>query len=173
MGVHGLWEVLSDVAQERSLAEFVAYELVNWKSNGRDVAIVGVDASELMYAAQSSIHSARVRGASRASEGKNADLRLVFKQLVWLASTFYGQILVFVFDGPDRPQVKRGKRVGKCEHWMVEDFQRLVRALGFYVHQAPGEAEAELAHLNETGLIDFVFTSDSDAFVFGAVNVIR
>jgi holliday junction resolvase YEN1 len=39
--------------------------------------------------------------------------------------------------------------------------------------QAPGEAEAELAHLNCIGAVDAVLTGDSDAFVFGAMTVIR
>jgi Holliday junction resolvase YEN1 len=39
--------------------------------------------------------------------------------------------------------------------------------------QAPGEAEAELAKLNEMGYIHGILTEDSDAFVFGARCVIR
>jgi holliday junction resolvase YEN1 len=39
-------------------------------------------------------------------------------------------------------------------------------------NQAPGEAEAELGHLNETGLVQAVLTDDSDAFLFGAHTVI-
>lgn len=39
--------------------------------------------------------------------------------------------------------------------------------------QAPGEAEAQLAHMNKVGLIDAVLTDDSDALVFGARTVIR
>jgi Holliday junction resolvase YEN1 len=38
--------------------------------------------------------------------------------------------------------------------------------------QAPGEAEAELAQLSATGAIDAIITDDSDAFVFGATQVI-
>jgi Holliday junction resolvase YEN1 len=41
------------------------------------------------------------------------------------------------------------------------------------MHQAPGEAEAELAKMNVVGLVDAVFTSDCDALVFGARCVIR
>jgi holliday junction resolvase YEN1 len=41
-----------------------------------------------------------------------------------------------------------------------------------YSFQAPGEAEAELANLNRSRLIDAVLTNDSDVFLFGAVNVI-
>lgn len=39
--------------------------------------------------------------------------------------------------------------------------------------QAFGEAEAELAHLNRTGIIDAVMTDDVDALVFGALRVIK
>lgn len=39
--------------------------------------------------------------------------------------------------------------------------------------QAPGEAEAELAFLNRTGVIDAVLSDDVDTFVFGGRMVIR
>ena len=38
--------------------------------------------------------------------------------------------------------------------------------------QAPGEAEAELATLNQRGIIDAVLTTDIDSVVFGATCVI-
>lgn len=41
------------------------------------------------------------------------------------------------------------------------------------ISQAPGEAEAELAALNQRGLIDIVITDDCDAFTFGAECVLR
>ncbi|KAF8228009.1 PIN domain-like protein [Tricholoma matsutake] len=42
-----------------------------------------------------------------------------------------------------------------------------------FVLQAHGEAEAELAWMSREGLIDAVFTDDSDVFVFGASNVLQ
>lgn len=39
--------------------------------------------------------------------------------------------------------------------------------------QAPGEAEAELAFLNQIGVIDAVLSDDVDTFVFGGTMVIR
>ena len=39
--------------------------------------------------------------------------------------------------------------------------------------EAPGEAEAELAALNQCGLIDIVLTTDGDAVVFGATCIAR
>ena len=41
-----------------------------------------------------------------------------------------------------------------------------------YKIKAPGEAEAELAYLNQIHAIDLVLTSDSDIFLFGATHVI-
>ena len=43
----------------------------------------------------------------------------------------------------------------------------------YHVNQAPGEAEAELALLNGTNLIDAVMTDDGDTFIFGATCVIK
>ena len=43
----------------------------------------------------------------------------------------------------------------------------------YHVNQAPGEAEAELALLNRTNLIDAVMTDDGDTFIFGATCVIK
>ncbi|KAF8236457.1 hypothetical protein L208DRAFT_1526369 [Tricholoma matsutake] len=44
---------------------------------------------------------------------------------------------------------------------------------GFYCHQAPAKAEAELSEFNQLGLIDAIITEDSDTFVFGAECIIR
>ena len=45
--------------------------------------------------------------------------------------------------------------------------------MNLYRIQAPGEAEAELAFLNKTGVIDAVLSDDVDTFVFGGTMVIR
>jgi 5'-3' exonuclease len=39
--------------------------------------------------------------------------------------------------------------------------------------QAAGEAKAQLALMNNAGIIDAVMTDDSDAFVFGAQTVLH
>jgi Holliday junction resolvase YEN1 len=41
------------------------------------------------------------------------------------------------------------------------------------LYEAPGEAEAELAELNERKLIDAVLSKDGDVFLFGATQIIR
>lgn len=97
---------------------------------------------------------------------------------------------IFVFDGPERPGFKRGRYVGPHVNRLTKQFQAFVKAFGFYSYtvsvilaafnlinsyfpQAPGEAEAKLAHLNRLGAIDAVMTEDSDIFVFGALVVFR
>ena len=97
---------------------------------------------------------------------------------------------VFVFDGPRRPMIKHGKAVRAHPHWLTSRFAQLVSAFGFHCHtvggmtyllhmnstynlKAPGEAEAELAYLNQIQAIDLVLTTDSDVFLFGATHVIR
>jgi 5'-3' exonuclease len=39
--------------------------------------------------------------------------------------------------------------------------------------KAPGEAEAQLAYMNKTAIIDAIMTDDSDVFVFSAHTVLR
>lgn len=80
---------------------------------------------------------------------------------------------IFVFDGPKRPKIKRGKAVGGKEHWMVNNLRTVLDAFGFECRTAPGEAEAELAFLNRIGVIDAVLSDDVDCFIFGAYTVIR
>ncbi|PPQ75836.1 hypothetical protein CVT26_001130 [Gymnopilus dilepis] len=80
---------------------------------------------------------------------------------------------VCVYDGAGRPDEKRGVMVIKRTPFWEKPSKELARLYGYHVHEAPGEAEAELAILNIYGFIDAVITSDSDILVFGALNVYR
>ncbi|KAF6745390.1 PIN domain-like protein [Ephemerocybe angulata] len=87
---------------------------------------------------------------------------------------------VFVFDGRNRPSEKRGKQVLASQSlWWYDSAKVLIKAFGFQCaiypnsFKAPGEAEAELAILNRWGVVHAVMTSDGDAFVFGALRLIR
>ncbi|KAJ7620057.1 PIN domain-like protein, partial [Roridomyces roridus] len=88
--------------------------------------------------------------------------------------------LVFVFDGPGRPPIKRDTRVIHRGSWLMGRLKKMITYFGFHYFDArcifpaaPGEAEAELAHLNSYSFIDGILTQDSDAFLFGARLVIR
>ena len=81
--------------------------------------------------------------------------------------------LIFVFDGPGRPW-KRGKRGGGRINF---EEQRLLKEMlqyfGIPYHEAPGEAEAECARLQILGLVDAVWSQDSDCIMFGCTLWLR
>ncbi|KAF8694184.1 hypothetical protein AX14_002090 [Amanita brunnescens Koide BX004] len=165
MGVRGLWKKLGPAGQERSLLQLsldddFKYEL------GSLVLKVGVDASIWVEQSQ---HIFNTPG--HVSAGQNPELCILFYKLAWLLDTCI--LPIFVFDGPLHPPEKRGQSVIVVENWVTGEFKKLIEAFGFCWHQAPAEAEAELAFLNSTGAIDLILMEDSDALTFGAFDVIR
>lgn len=56
---------------------------------------------------------------------------------------------------------------------MFCQFIQAVEAFGFQWLDAPGEAEAELAHLSRTDQIDYVLSDDIDTLLFGAKRMMR
>jgi Holliday junction resolvase YEN1 len=57
--------------------------------------------------------------------GRSPELRALFYKLVSLSDA--GVLAVFVFDGPNRPSVKRNKKVIPSPHWLVEEFTELIK----------------------------------------------
>ncbi|THH21607.1 hypothetical protein EUX98_g8336 [Antrodiella citrinella] len=90
-----------------------------------------------------------------------------------MARLFALPVIPVVFDGPERPSFKRGKKVVTQDHFLTVGTQALDEAFRFATHQAPGEAEAKLALMNSQWIIDAVLTDDSDTLVFGAHTIIR
>lgn len=81
--------------------------------------------------------------------------------------------LIFVFDGPSRLW-KNGKRgQGKIDYRERDLLKEVLRCFGIPYHEAPGEAEAECARLQILGLVDAVWSQDSDSIMFGCMLWIR
>lgn len=56
---------------------------------------------------------------------------------------------IFVFDGRNRPKMKRGSKIGKSgAHSLTTNLKKLLEVFGMEYREAEGEAEAELAYLN-------------------------
>ncbi|KAI0063521.1 hypothetical protein BV25DRAFT_1837513 [Artomyces pyxidatus] len=166
MGVSGLWDlsshpqILHPAGQSRSLDHLAVVDGFESNKSGKRAYRVGIDAS-LWYA-----HAVFSKG------GENPELRMLFFRLRNLAEL--PVLPLFVFDGRERPQVKRGSKKGKAgSHMLTAGLKKLLDIFGMEWRMAVGEAEAELAHLNRLGVIDAVLTDDVDALVFGAVTIIR
>ncbi|KAI9696025.1 MAG: hypothetical protein M1836_005856 [Candelina mexicana] len=98
--------------------------------------------------------------------GKNPTLRTLYYRLLRLLS-FSIQPL-FVFDGPNKPPVKRNARTGQHAPSSLDYISKqLLKFFGFPFHVAPGEAEAECALLQQHGIVDAVLSEDVDTLMFG------
>ncbi|KAI1127990.1 hypothetical protein F5Y10DRAFT_183304 [Nemania abortiva] len=103
--------------------------------------------------------------------GSNPAIRTLFYRLLRLLSLSIQPI--FVFDGPNKPTFKRNKRSGRGDGVATAMAKRLIRLFGFIVHDAPGEAEAECALLQQNGIVDAVLSEDVDTIMFGCTRTLR
>ncbi|KAG6360493.1 hypothetical protein INS49_011555 [Diaporthe citri] len=110
--------------------------------------------------------------AQAARGGANPAIRTLFYRLVRLLSLPI--VPVLVFDGPNKPVFKRNKRSrGPGDSVSVAMAKRLVKLFGFHIHDAPGEAEAECALLQQQGVVDAVLSEDVDTIMFGCTVTLR
>ncbi|KAK4539159.1 hypothetical protein LTR36_001196, partial [Oleoguttula mirabilis] len=81
--------------------------------------------------------------------------------------------LLFVGDGMRKPW-KRGKGSGgRVDQELIKLSHQLFDHLKIPHHQAPGEAEAKCAALQQRGIVDAVWSDDGDAFMFGCRTLIK
>ncbi|KAI1129821.1 PIN domain-like protein [Nemania abortiva] len=73
--------------------------------------------------------------------------------------------LLFVFDGSDKPPKKCPAEYSYSES-NVRLLKELLDQLGVPRHDAPGEAAAECVRLQELGVIDAIWTDNTDALMF-------
>jgi len=55
----------------------------------------------------------------------------------------------------------------------AKPLSKLLESLGITFIESEGESEATLAQLNQRGIVDVIVTEDVDAFLFGALSVVR
>ncbi|KAF1977615.1 hypothetical protein BU23DRAFT_550892 [Bimuria novae-zelandiae CBS 107.79] len=107
--------------------------------------------------------------------GTNPALRTFYYRLLRLIALAIHPI--FVFDGPNKPPIKRNKRTGGVGVSVasIPEFlaKQLLKQFGFPIHLAPGEAEAECALLQREGIVDAVLSEDVDTLMFGSGVTIR
>ena len=104
--------------------------------------------------------------------GKNPALRTLYYRLLRLLALSIQPL--FVFDGPNKPPFKRGRKIapgGAClPNFLTKE---LLKRFGFPYHTAPGEAEAECALLQKENVVDAVLSEDVDTMMFGCSMTMR
>lgn len=104
--------------------------------------------------------------------GSNPALRTFYYRLLRLLQTAVQPL--FVFDGPNKPPFKRGKKTGQHGASVSNLLtKQLLNFFGFPFHIAPGEAEAECALLQREGIVDAVLSEDVDTLMFGCGRTLR
>ncbi|KAJ7771089.1 PIN domain-like protein [Mycena maculata] len=177
MGANGLWEIVKSVAQTRSLLNLATIDGFQTDNRGLRTFVVGIDVRYLLSSTGFPMQyllafSIQIYACLAAHNGDQVGaLETLFYQLCNLSRA--PVTAVFVFDGPGRPNIKRGVHFTHRSTWLIAQLKVLITAFGYHYHEAPGEAEYELSYLNKLGAIDAVITEDSDALVFGAKCIIR
>ncbi|EEH44501.1 uncharacterized protein PADG_00790 [Paracoccidioides brasiliensis Pb18] len=154
MGIPGLIQFIGN-GERISLAKFAVSHL---QRTSRPIR-VAIDISIWLFQAQAG------------KGGTNPEIRTLFYRLVRLKG--FPVHPLFVYDGPQRPQYKRGKLVSR--NYGAGDLARIIRRskdliklFRFPYHIAPGEAEAECARLQTFGAVDAVMSDDVDTIMFGS-----
>lgn len=99
-------------------------------------------------------------------------LRTLYYRLLRLLSLAIRPL--FVFDGPNKPPFKRNRKTGYHSASLPDYLSKqLLKQFGFPFHTAPGEAEAECASLQRSGVVDAVLSEDVDTLMFGCGVTIR
>jgi Holliday junction resolvase YEN1 len=101
--------------------------------------------------------------------GRNPELRTLFYRLLKLLALPVHPL--FVYDGRQKPSFKRGKAVSARSYGSAPIIRRskdLIERFRFPWHEAPGEAEAECARLQQAGIVDAVMSNDVDTLMFGS-----
>ena len=158
MGVNGLWEVIGD-GEIVPIAEYAAKHFERYNRPLR----IAVDEAGWRFSNLTDAVVAQIREKEPAANP-------IEKNCIWriLRLVKLNIQVLFVFDGPRRPW-KRGRRGGRGKYWeKINLMEKMLTHLGIPHHRAPGEAEAECARLQQMGIVDVVWSDDSDSFMFGA-----
>ncbi|KXH63004.1 hypothetical protein CNYM01_09745 [Colletotrichum nymphaeae SA-01] len=164
MGIAGFWELVDRAGVEKSLPQWATDHLKEHKRPLR----IAVDAAHWQF---KNVSDAQEAAIQQQSPGSHPREKAILKRLLPLMRL--GIHMVFIFDGEQGPQIKRGsKRYGQRGSTTALIKNTLDHILVPWL-QAPGEAEAECALLQQQGLVDAVWSEDGDCFMFGSTVVIR
>ncbi|KAF2670896.1 PIN domain-like protein [Microthyrium microscopicum] len=166
MGITGIWPYLGD----GEVVPIVQLASEHFQRYGRPFRIA-IDEAQWRFNNLNDGQVANIRKSSDAAQFSNPIEKAIFYRVTGLLRQNIE--LIFVFDGPKRPW-KKGRNSGnKVNYERIEMTKNIFKNLRVPFHLAPGEAEAECARLQQAGIVDAVWSDDSDALMFGCDFLIR
>ncbi|KAH0346154.1 PIN domain-like protein, partial [Aureobasidium melanogenum] len=162
MGIPGLWNILGE-GEIKFLAQLSTDHFQKHKRSLR----VAIDEAGWRFhnLSDAQVHAIR----QKVPEANPIEKAILWRVLKLMRMNIQP---IFIFDGPSRPW-KRGGVVGRIDWKKIDLLRKMLNMLKIPHHRAPAEAEAECARLNELGIVDAVWTDDSDALMFGAKVLIK
>ncbi|KAF1921501.1 hypothetical protein BDU57DRAFT_51319 [Ampelomyces quisqualis] len=165
MGIPQLFDVIKDYEESVPIAQLAED---HQRRHGRPLRIA-VDEADWRFnnVTQAQVYAIR-ETSDQAYQGQE-------KQMFYRICRFLtlNIQLIFVFDGPGRPWKNGGRGRGKIDYRARDLLKEMLRCFGIPYQEAPGEAEAECARLQMLGLVDAVWSQDSDCLMFGCTLWIR
>ncbi len=76
-------------------------------------------------------------------------------------------------EGDEVSMLRYSKQTVRVKREMIDETKELISALGLPVIQAPSEAEAQCAFMNEREDVDFTGSSDYDSLLYNAPKIVR
>ena len=109
--------MLGPAAETRSMTELAVTEGFVANAQGLRGFRIGIDVSIWFFHAE------------YGRQGENPVLRTLFFRCSTLMRTTF--LPLFVFDGPKRPDFKRGKKINKTSHKLIPGMKAIIEAFGF------------------------------------------
>ncbi|GAB7354544.1 hypothetical protein MBLNU459_g5002t3 [Dothideomycetes sp. NU459] len=162
MGISGLWDILGD-GEITALADLATD---HFRRTGRPLRLA-VDEAGWRFNNLNKQQVAFIREKEPAANPIEKAIMFRLLRMMRLNIQF-----LFVFDGPGRPW-KRGGNAGRIDWKEIDLLRQLLNHLCIPHHRAPAEAEAECARLEGLGIVDGVYSDDSDTLMFGCKLLIR
>ncbi|KZM26499.1 uncharacterized protein EKO05_0005424 [Ascochyta rabiei] len=160
MGLPELWDTIRDFEEVKPIAQLAED---HYREHGRPLKIA-VDEADWRFNNLTMAQVYAIRDSSNEPAFQGIEKAMFYR--ICKLSTLNIQLL-FVFDGPGVP-AKRGRNGGrKIDYERLRLLKQLLRCFGIPYQEAPGEAEAECARLQILGIVDAVWSQDSDCLMFG------
>ncbi|KAK8179715.1 PIN domain-like protein, partial [Phyllosticta citribraziliensis] len=157
---------LWDIVGEGDVTEIAQLASDHFRRTGRPLRIAVDEAGWRFH----NLNEHQVKGILKETPNANPVERLLFYRITKILGL--NVQLIFIFDGPKRPW-KRGGPAGRVDYSKINVLRKLLDRLRVPHHRAPAEAEAECARLQQEGIVDAVWSEDSDTLMFGCTLLFR